>query len=205
MAENGNYLRVRGEYSCCSRCYLPRWELPPRARRIHASFSLRAFLFGTTSACAENTSIPNPSSKTSGNYLRVRGEYSAVRFDICTHTELPPRARRIQTTHNEHNRPSGTTSACAENTLPSTSVDVTDGNYLRVRGEYSAPALEKESTWELPPRARRIPAVGIDVDLGAGTTSACAENTIRRRNRVYASGNYLRVRGEYPPKPHTGR
>ena len=50
---------------------------------------------------------------------------------------------------------------------------------------------------ELPPRARRIrvgavSAVGID-----GTTSACAENTLRLRKSGAHHRNYLRVRGEY--------
>ena len=51
----GNYLRVRGEYFSRA-CRDPRnVELPPRARRIRKSHSLRSGLKGTTSACAENT------------------------------------------------------------------------------------------------------------------------------------------------------
>ena len=115
-APHGNYLRVRGEYRFLGGKIGGKWELPPRARRIHASFSLRAFLFGTTSACAENTSIPNPSSKTSGNYLRVRGEYPTNLRVQALHLELPPRARRIQGEVVDEFDATGTTSACAENT-----------------------------------------------------------------------------------------
>ena len=57
-------------------------------------------------------------------------------------------------------------------------------NYLRVRGEYRLPRLVPRLETELPPRARRI--LGC-CDLSThprGTTSACAENTARKQNRV---------------------
>ena len=50
---------------------------------------------------------------------------------------------------------------------------------------------------ELPPRARRIPTRPIATQPPPGTTSACAENTVTHRGTAQASGNYLRVRGEY--------
>ena len=50
---------------------------------------------------------------------------------------------------------------------------------------------------ELPPRARRIPVRATGFNIGAGTTSACAENTWRAAQRDHDAGNYLRVRGEY--------
>ena len=54
-----------------------------------------ADLAGTTSACAENTSGHDLRSLTSGNYLRVRGEYK-IAYRVGGFTkELPPRARRI--------------------------------------------------------------------------------------------------------------
>ena len=50
---------------------------------------------GTTSACAENTTVFTNEIKYSGNYLRVRGEYLSS-YDLqATDLELPPRARRI--------------------------------------------------------------------------------------------------------------
>ena len=51
--------------------------------------------------------------------------------------------------------------------------------------------------WELPPRARRIPAPPPPQGGTMGTTSACAENTLLPRNPARKPGNYLRVRGEY--------
>ena len=71
------------------------------------------------------------------------------------------------------------------------------GNYLRVRGEYLDTAQAMAKHVELPPRARRILfRCGVS-RRAVGTTSACAENTCGCRTCVRASGNYLRVRGEY--------
>ena len=72
----------------------------------------------------------------------------------------------------------GTTSACAENTRGLSILRTPIGNYLRVRGEYSAINGFMAITAELPPRARRILALGIEGLDTHGTTSACAENTI---------------------------
>ena len=51
----GNYLRVRGEYTCHACARAREWELPPRARRILAKVMNWLDEKGTTSACAENT------------------------------------------------------------------------------------------------------------------------------------------------------
>ena len=91
----------------------------------------------------------------------------------------------------------GTTSACAENTNPGKSYPTKPWNYLRVRGEYIAYAKAYASKPELPPRARRIPEDILAGVVESGTTSACAENTRTRRLGSCATGNYLRVRGEY--------
>ena len=111
-----NYLRVRGEYSTITSLTCLITELPSRARRIPILGDKRSFYGGTTSACAENTYQKVSSSKISGNYLRVRGEYQPN----------PP----------AHNRAGGTTSACAENTPPAHHENLPGRNYLRVRGEY---------------------------------------------------------------------
>ena len=50
---------------------------------------------GTTSACAENTTVWVTMSYDTGNYLRVRGEYSLGSIKPAATAELPPRARRI--------------------------------------------------------------------------------------------------------------
>ena len=70
-----NYLRVRGEYNTWVWRPGQMLELPPRARRIHGSVVVAEGLFGTTSACAENTEIDPFIAIQMGNYHRERGEY----------------------------------------------------------------------------------------------------------------------------------
>ena len=57
--------------------------------------------------------------------------------------------------------------------------------------------LNRKSDLELPPRARRIPAVSGSIESGFGTTSACAENTMATIVPTSSLWNYLRMRGEY--------
>ena len=72
---NWNYLRVRGEYWSVTYPDGASLELPPRARRLRAFTQLRQGVFGTTSACAENTTQCLTMWTSQRNYLRVRGEY----------------------------------------------------------------------------------------------------------------------------------
>ena len=152
-------------------------ELPPRARRIHGRQGFTRIKHGTTSACAENTKSERMSDAPPRNYLRVRGEYSGIRQWACTQAELPPRARRILIHGFRVVTDSGTTSACAENTVTIRVEGFQHGNYLRVRGEYIVPHRSTTISWELPPRARRIPNPKECPMPRLGTTSACAENT----------------------------
>ena len=131
-----NYLRVRGEYQARLSPRKILRELPPRARRIRRSSLGAVAVFGTTSACAENT-VQNQFNKPHArNYLRVRGEYIMRKIDAALISELPPRARRIQQMLYAKAVMEGTTSACAENTVPRLRCRRWCGNYLRVRGEY---------------------------------------------------------------------
>ena len=112
--------------------------------------------------------------------------------------ELPPRARRIRSTLASGLHTEGTTSACAENTIPQDQAIGDEGNYLRVRGEYAVNNMVEDLKVELPPRARRI-LLSITPDrLDIRTTSACAENTLPNQPCYHRKRNYLRVRGEYP-------
>ena len=131
-----NYLRVRGEYSIPSTIARANMELPPRARRIRQSWSWRGRQSGTTSACAENTKTCSVGWGCLRNYLRVRGEYGFCNPKEGVALELPPRARRILRHVGGEHHPTGTTSACAENTPQNVSECDIAGNYLRVRGEY---------------------------------------------------------------------
>ena len=152
-------------------------ELPPRARRIPSRTAGGSEVGGTTSACAENTSKALASDMISRNYLRVRGEYLVCPHSCHRISELPPRARRILTRPTSLRNINGTTSACAENTMPPIILRWWGGNYLRVRGEYVTEPPSKIAVLELPPRARRIQPEAPAAEPEVGTTSACAENT----------------------------
>ena len=115
------------------------------------------------------------------NYLRVRGEYSFQQGPKSRSRELPPRARRIL------------------NKIKNMWGDIV--NYLRVRGEYWNQVAVEYFRAELPPRARRIQTPTPCFTSHYGTTSACAENTLRNWPLDTQLGNYLRVRGEYSHSP----
>ena len=172
-------------------------ELPPRARRIPRQGVILIINTGTTSACAENTLHVGFHILGNRNYLRVRGEYLEIASHAVIIQELPPRARRIQDSWYATDSGNGTTSACAENTWCSGRVGPAQGNYLRVRGEYTDLAVCPAHCVELPPRARRIRGDYCGGGLWLGTTSACAENTTAQNASWCLDGNYLRVRGEY--------
>ena len=113
-----NYLRVRGEYQLAAGSSIRLEELPPRARRIQILLVGGDIPPGTTSACAENTYRGHQNDQNEGNYLRVRGEYGIKCMRLRMVRELPPRARRIHRLPAGRAPRTGTTSACAENTLP---------------------------------------------------------------------------------------
>ena len=160
---------------------------------------------GTTSACAENTLWIIFTVCCARNYLRVRGEYEVFQHRATNGEELPPRARRIRKNIPVHCHGLGTTSACAENTAAKNHFILFNRNYLRVRGEYASLSFLLFLLGELPPRARRIPVRATGFNIGAGTTSACAENTPAGWAGERGRWNYLRVRGEYPQRKWPGR
>ena len=92
-------------------------ELPPRTRRIQREFRHVHDLFGTTSAYAENTYLPDSTVLIDRNYLRVRGEYCSKLVMPVSASELPPRTRRILAMETMCTDNPGTTSAYAENTV----------------------------------------------------------------------------------------
>ena len=70
-----------------------------------------------------------------------------------------------------------------------------------MRGEYRCASAMIAANGELPPHARRIPADFTWEPATAGTTSACAENTVFLAARAALEWNYLRMRGEYQWHP----
>ena len=131
----------------------------------------------------------------------MRGEYlQETKFGPVI-MELPPRARRIRWRIIRPSGYTGTTSACAENTIHRPATPRARWNYLRVRGEYGVGACYNRVIRELPPRARRILYQPSTSRLSHRTTSACAENTAARHGILLPTWNYLRVRGEYSRLP----
>ena len=74
-----------------------------------------------------------------------------------------------------------------------------------MRGEYTRCPLYTCPRPELPPRARRIQIVDELAGAAVGTTSACAENTLRNDYMNLEQRNYLRVRGEYKQPDHCSK
>ena len=107
-------------------------------RRMQIITEIFSTIPGTTSAHAENTCAGEVFSLADENYLRVRGEYDDGLPNITAGQELPPRTRRIQLSTMIGAFAQGTTSAYAENTTATSKPQGLYGNYLRVRGEYSA-------------------------------------------------------------------
>ena len=66
-----------------------------------------------------------------------------------------------------------------------------------MRGEYLFDRHINRLIPELPPRARRIRRQAHTINPTDGTTSACAENTLRGAHAPRCRWNYLRMRGEY--------
>ena len=112
-----NYLRMRGEYIDMDLFRTRVQELPPHARRIRPRRPCCPHPAGTTSACAENTTLLAIRPFKLRNYLRMRGEYTCGTTRMMTYGELPPHARRIHSPIEWGMQNLGTTSACAENTL----------------------------------------------------------------------------------------
>ena len=127
---------MRGEYHSGKILRTLSGELPPHARRILAGVDIPIAGGGTTSACAENTQLGKTCHSLTGNYLRMRGEYSSASVVHRNPWELPPHARRIPGAQQSGEDNQGTTSACAENTCRKTPRKKFVRNYLRMRGEY---------------------------------------------------------------------
>ena len=168
-------------------------------RRMQIITEIFSTIPGTTSAHAENTGWFYQSPTRIWNYLRACGECKSSLKSSAPSQELPPRMRRIPAGFTNRQPEFGTTSAHAENTGWFYQSPTRIWNYLRVRGEYGNPSQRRLDHKELPPRTWRIQYRRYLHRDRYGTTSACAENTPTPCAPGPSMGNYLRVRGEYPP------
>ena len=76
--DRGNYLRMRGEEISTRAPRANREELPPHARRRALALFIVQRVFGITSACAEKSGICHIRARSIRNYLRMRGEETAL-------------------------------------------------------------------------------------------------------------------------------
>ena len=93
----------------------------------------------------------------------------------------PPRVRSRHAEHARRNSRVGITSACAEQTTGFVGRVVPDEDHLRVCGADGVPHVEVRARQGSPPRVRSR-RFGVDLPyVVGGITSACAEQTLRRR------------------------
>ena len=171
-------------------------ELPPHARRRVPSTMAHAATHGITSACAEKSSTRPNGSRTTRNYLRMRGEEMDRFSPQQPQGELPPHARRRAARRVPLLRGDGITSACAEKRSPRAFPVACPGNYPRMRGEEPILVFIGKCDAELPPHARRRGWPYRWYSARHGITSACAEKRPVSPSTAPAARNYLRMRGE---------
>ena len=146
---------MRGEESCGHLISLKVLEIPPRARRRAVAISAWSARPGNTSACAEKSSGMRFLWLWLGKYLRVRGEEQAVPRPLLHVMEIPPRARRRESSFVTMRGWVGNTSACAEKSYEPAFRSLRLRKYLRVRGEEIFLYRCHKIDLEIPPRARR--------------------------------------------------
>ena len=134
------YLRVRGEEIGTYITADKPLEIPPRARRRVSCPHHVITSIGNTSACAEKSSGMRFLWLWLGKYLRVRGEEQAVPRPLLHVMEIPPRARRRESSFVTMRGWVGNTSACAEKSYEPAFRSLRLRKYLRVRGEERLPA-----------------------------------------------------------------
>ena len=130
-----------------------------------------------TSACAEQTHITEVLKHLFGDHLRVCGADFALGDALAIREGSPPRVRSRRSGASERESGRGITSACAEQTLPSSASSCLTWDHLRVCGADQAADFMKQSRDGSPPRvrSRRVRCPG--GSAGCGITSACAEQT----------------------------
>ena len=150
---------------------------------------------GITSACAEQTHEFINDSTAKWDHLRVCGADGKVQDNATRDAGSPPRVRSRPTRRLGIAGRMGITSACAEQTLTSSTCPLTPWDHLRVCGADVPRCAMYQPTRGSPPRVRSRLLLAFD-DLGdVGITSACAEQTRTPRPRTCPAGDYLRVCG----------
>ena len=151
---------------------------PPPARRTEVLLGFRVRLGRITSACAENSRGGVLGHGGGPDHLRLRGEQATGYPATSMLDGSPPPARRTVRLVVYGEVPQWITSACAENSVMSSSVYPSRADHLRLRGEQASTADFVPCTTGSPPPARRTGREPEPAALERRITSACAKNRL---------------------------
>ncbi len=134
--------------------------------------------------------------RSSGVYLRSRGENIRLRYCAGEGGGLPPLARREPPCRSRPRSTSRSTSARAERTSAVSPSRIARSVYLRSRGENRLLSSIQPTAAGLPPLARRERVLILHARRGTRSTSARAERTVKVDGEEVEVPVYLRSRGE---------
>ena len=171
--------RVRGEHDITDSHITLTLGSSPRARGARARRFRDAHHGGIIPACAGSTARWSPSSATSGDHPRVRGEHP---LQIWFHNLIlgsSPRARGAHGFRLVVGGDHGIIPACAGSTRPYLPLSSNTRDHPRVRGEHvrCLPILCKR--WGSSPRARGARLRRDSLGRATGIIPACAGSTTR--------------------------
>ena len=189
--------RVRGEHPVPGRDDRRSHGSSPRARGALLHFDPLTSPMGIIPACAGSTARWSPSSATSGDHPRVRGEHSPSSRCRVTLGGSSPRARGAPGRGVRGRRDLGIIPACAGSTHRGCGRGAPRWDHPRVRGEHPAADLEYVNSPGSSPRARGAPAIGVTLLGDQGIIPACAGSTSAEFELVRVTWDHPRVRGEH--------
>ena len=178
---------------------------PPRVRSRRDGCARSLGPFGITSACAEQTGFVANRWYRQQDHLRVCGADADPGRLLQRRHGSPPRVRSRHRAQRRHRHHHGITSACAEQTDAGTCGRRAKRDHLRVCGADVDVHEPKRPTSGSPPRVRSRHGDAPAYRLGAGITSACAEQTWPKLASIGSQGGSPpRVRSRpRPPDPPT--
>ena len=190
-----DHLRVCGADSFMGACPFRRGGSPPRVRSRLGLQRHQHARRRITSACAEQTSTPTPTSTRHRDHLRVCGADNALGAAGVVTLGSPPRVRSRPQRPDLHIGPRGITSACAEQTRAPCPPPARSWDHLRVCGADTLTVALTVSAPGSPPRVRsRLTQHGAQ-HAPCRITSACAEQTNQGAPDLLRDTDHLRVCG----------
>ena len=190
-----DHLRVCGADASRTNPASSRSGSPPRVRSRRAAYLVADDAAGITSACAEQTRFLGADATPTWDHLRVCGADPVRLVNPDGTPGSPPRVRSRPLLVDWLGLEGGITSACAEQTPPSSPASATSGDHLRVCGADRLGHHAETVTGGSPPRVRSRPPPAARRRHHRGITSACAEQTLNRVVQESCPWDHLRVCG----------